>query len=1224
VADVIVAHVVPALGAHAAAVIELTPDGQEFTLVGGVGYGAEVISRYARFPAGASLPARDVVRTREAVFLENLTEWTARYTLEPRIFPPGATDAAWAVLPLLVDDALLGALTLTFPAPRTFALEDRAFARAFADLCAQALDRARLYEAERRARVLSDVVLGSIQDGFVAVDGACRYTYVNRRAAELFGRDASELIGRAVSEVYPQLVDRPIYRALQDAIHDSRSAAIEDFAHSTGGWVEARIAPTADGASIIFRDITERRRAEDADRLLASASAAIAASLDVGETADAVVNSALPTLADWAMLDLLGDDGSLRRVAAAHVDPEKSEAARDVVRRWPPDPTWAYGAPAVVRTGEPQLAPEIPAPLAEGIAREPRHGALLEALGLRSYLCVPLLARGRSVGALTLVRGDRAPRYVDADLPLARELAARAALALDNARLHTAERAARAAAEGAAARTRQLQALTAALGSALTDDAVAHVVLHHGIPAFGADAGVVVRLHADGVTLSRLAQTGFSEEILMRWRQFTVASGTPTGLAVTTREAVMVPDLETLRRDFPAFVHVMEGGGYQAVAALPLLVDDRLLGAISFAWREPHEVGEEERAQLVAFAAQCAQAKERARLFESSGQARAAALAEAARVRELQELTTALTTALTPDDVATVALQRARPAFGAVGGLFNLLSDDGREFVQIGAAGLEPDFMRSWHRYRVDAGTAGGEVVRTGEPVFVRTIAECTERFPVLVPAIVRHGYPAFAVLPMHAGGRLLGIIAFNFSEERRFADAEREQMRAFAGQCALALARARLYEAERRERETAELLSRRLRVLADAGRALAAELDVRATLGAIAAVAVPVIADGCTVDLLHDDGTLERAIHVHRDARKAELLARSAQVNRTIDRRTDARTAERLLSGHGVLIPELRPEDLERNVPDAAQRAVIAGVGIRSYLLVPLVVARRTLGVLSFMITESAYRYGVDDLALAEELARRSAVALENARLYEAERVARAEAEAANRAKMEFLATMSHELRTPLNAIGGHAQLLELEIHGPLTDAQRESLARVQASQAHLLGLINDVLNFAKLDAGKVEFHPAAVSLHDTVTAVSALVAPQFAAKDVRHAHGACDASIVVRADADKLRQILLNLLSNAAKYTPSGGEVTIRCALDDDRGRVIVRDTGIGIPPEKLEHIFEPFVQLGRSWSTNLEGTGLGLAISRDLARGMGGDLTVESEVGVGSTFTLALPLA
>lgn len=233
-------------------------------------------------------------------------------------------------------------------------------------------------------------------------------------------------------------------------------------------------------------------------------------------------------------------------------------------------------------------------------------------------------------------------------------------------------------------------------------------------------------------------------------------------------------------------------------------------------------------------------------------------------------------------------------------------------------------------------------------------------------------------------------------------------------------------------------------------------------------------------------------------------------------------------------------------------------------------------------------------------------------------------EAESANRAKSEFLAAMSHELRTPLNAIGGYAQLLQLGIGGPVSPEQREHLERIQRSQRHLLGIINDILNFSRVEAGQVAYELGPVEANEVIEAVAPMVALQAQEKRIRLKVVECSESLVATADRAKVEQVLLNLLSNAVKFTPEDGEIEIDCGMMENHIWISVTDTGIGIPEEQLETIFAPFVQVGRSLANPKEGAGLGLAISRNLTRAMHGDLRVESLEGAGSTFTLQLPRA
>jgi len=234
----------------------------------------------------------------------------------------------------------------------------------------------------------------------------------------------------------------------------------------------------------------------------------------------------------------------------------------------------------------------------------------------------------------------------------------------------------------------------------------------------------------------------------------------------------------------------------------------------------------------------------------------------------------------------------------------------------------------------------------------------------------------------------------------------------------------------------------------------------------------------------------------------------------------------------------------------------------------------------------------------------------------------ARADAEQANRAKGEFLAVMSHELRTPLNAIGGYAELMELGLRGPVTEEQRADLARIQQSQRHLLGLINQVLNYTRVETGTVRYDVADVPVGEALAAAEALIVPQVRARGLTYVLGGCDPALRVRADQEKLQQILLNLLTNAIKFTDPGGELRVVCDARPEVVAISVADTGVGIAADKLASVFEPFVQVDQRLTRPHEGVGLGLAISRDLARGMGGDLMAESTPGAGSIFTLTLP--
>ena len=408
---------------------------------------------------------------------------------------------------------------------------------------------------------------------------------------------------------------------------------------------------------------------------------------------------------------------------------------------------------------------------------------------------------------------------------------------------------------------------------------------------------------------------------------------------------------------------------------------------------------------------------------------------------------------------------------------------------------------------------------------------------------------------------------------------------------------------------------------LAEATALLASSLDHETTLAGLARLVVPHLADWSAVDLVDEDGAFQRVAVAHVDPEKVRW---AHELHRRFPTNPDAPAglAKVVRTGRPELVAEVGDALLEAAVRDPEHLALVRALGLRSVIIVPLVAHGRTLGALSLVSAESGRRYDDADLRLAEELARRAALAVDNARLHRASEAAREQAEAANRSKSEFLANMSHELRTPLNAIGGYADLLLHGVRGELNAAQRADLERVVRSQRHLLGIITDILNFAKIEAGSMEYDLHRVAVADLFAEVEPLVLPQVAARGLTFKREPVPRALQVCADRERTRQILLNLLSNSVKFTEPGGRVWMTAGAAGRMVELCVHDTGIGIARDRLDAAFEPFVQVHRSLATPVEGTGLGLAISRDLARGMGGDLVAESTPGAGSTFTLLLP--
>ncbi|HEV8445637.1 MAG TPA: ATP-binding protein [Gemmatimonadaceae bacterium] len=396
-------------------------------------------------------------------------------------------------------------------------------------------------------------------------------------------------------------------------------------------------------------------------------------------------------------------------------------------------------------------------------------------------------------------------------------------------------------------------------------------------------------------------------------------------------------------------------------------------------------------------------------------------------------------------------------------------------------------------------------------------------------------------------------------------------------------------------------------RFLADASEVFAGSLDPNEAARALATASVPHVADGCVVLQPAEPGVRPEPII-------RALPGLQAGLERVFkDFPPDGHA-------HDPITASLRQTTVESYVPKGKRGAALTAIGINHAVTLPLIARARPLGSATFYSTGEPF----DDAAIRvlTNVSHRASLAIDNARLFHEADAARHEAQVANAAKVDFLAAMSHELRTPLNAIAGFVDLMALGIHGPITPDQRGDLARISQNQRHLATLIEDILNYARLEAGRLEYDMQKVLVGDALAEVHTLARPVFDAKGVRFEYAPGDGGAIASADPDRLRQVLLNVVGNAVKFTPTGGSVVLTSAADSQSVRLLCKDTGRGIPTEKLATIFEPFVQVDRHLNSSAnQGIGLGLSISRDLMRGMDGDLMVESEMGAGSTFTMVL---
>lgn len=904
---------------------------------------------------------------------------------------------------------------------------------------------------------------------------------------------------------------------------------------------------------------TELTSARARARFLAEASRLLSSSLDYERVLQHVADAAVPALADWCAVDVVHAYGagawppSVRRIAVAGRDPVKLAWARKLGARAERDWGSPDGLSQVLRTGESAFFPDVTDDLIRHAGLPEQEKSAFLRIGLRSAICVPLVARGRTFGVISFAMAESRRRYDPADLVLAEDLGRRAAIAIDNARLFADERDARLAAERAARQIERLQAITAALSNARTPTQVGEVVVSHGIDALGAAAASVYVAADAEAALDLVSAAGYRADALDGVRRVPIQANTPVSEAFRRRAPVFLTCAEDGRARYPTLAASRQGLA-GPMAALPLIADDRGIGAIAFDFAGSATLGAEERSLLSALAHQCAQALDRARLYVAE-----------MRAKE-----------------AIAAVQRRQAA------VLEAIADG---FVT---------FDREW-RYGYVNGVAAALLGRSAEELVGRVVWE-------VHPG--HHDSP-FALSLRQA------MLTRVYASGEVFSNAMGRwvEYRAYPIEDGLSLI-FRDVDDRRRHDE-------RLRFLAEASTLLSSSLDYETTLANVAELAVPALASSCVIDLVGADEQLERVATVF-DSGELSRLVGEMRRRHPLTAETRHPAWQVLATGESIFYPEITANTLPDVVDDRPDSLALARrLNPTSCVFVALRARGRTLGVMSLSTTAGRRRFDERDRVLIEELALRVAMAVDNARLHEAERRARAEAEAANQAKSDFLAIMSHELRTPLTAVVGYTELLADEVVGPVNDTQRDHLGRVRASSEHLLMLIEDILSFARIEAGREQLRIEEFALAAVLEQAAVIVRPLAEKKGLEFTLVGHDSRAVMRSDPQKVRQIMINLLANAVKFTTAG---SVRLAAHTRDGRVgfEVTDTGPGIAAEYWDRVFDAFWQVDQRITRKSGGTGLGLSVARQLARMLGGDVTVESTVGQGSVFRVDLPLA